>query len=72
MQLWFDVESKYEATRSRSLSYVRWLWFDVESKYEATLLRSIKSAVLLWFDVESKYEATELLVDHLQGSCGLM
>ncbi len=32
--LWFDVESKYEATHRGNADGV--LWFDVESKYEAT------------------------------------
>ena len=36
--LWFDVESKYEATFAPSLHAARELWFDVESKYEATSL----------------------------------
>ncbi len=34
--LWFDVESKYEATVVRFRGKVEQLWFDVESKYEAT------------------------------------
>ena len=34
--LWFDVESKYEATISPTNFEAVMLWFDVESKYEAT------------------------------------
>ena len=34
--LWFDVESKYEATKRQHYSRSAALWFDVESKYEAT------------------------------------
>ena len=34
--LWFDVESKYEATLMLFLIAQTLLWFDVESKYEAT------------------------------------
>ncbi len=34
--LWFDVESKYEATISGFNTNEITLWFDVESKYEAT------------------------------------
>lgn len=34
--LWFDVESRYEATcQSRSVERSL-LWFDVESRYKAT------------------------------------
>ena len=35
-QLWFDVESKYEATQTDNHAFRSSLWFDVESKYEAT------------------------------------
>ena len=35
--LWFDVESKYEATFYVVNVSEPLLWFDVESKYEATL-----------------------------------
>ena len=35
-QLWFDVESKYEATTQALSRQNLSLWFDVESKYEAT------------------------------------
>ena len=34
--LWFDVESKYEATPDTRGGRGHQLWFDVESKYEAT------------------------------------
>ena len=34
--LWFDVESRYEATANSILIKVNQLWFDVESRYEAT------------------------------------
>ena len=34
--LWFDVESRYEATGSNDTSLNLPLWFDVESRYEAT------------------------------------
>ena len=34
--LWFDVESKYEATGIVESVIKSELWFDVESKYEAT------------------------------------
>ena len=34
--LWFDVESKYEATLTMRRAVTTQLWFDVESKYEAT------------------------------------
>ncbi len=34
--LWFDVESKYEATSTPYRGEYDRLWFDVESKYEAT------------------------------------
>ena len=34
--LWFDVESKYEATNKFLGVLLSALWFDVESKYEAT------------------------------------
>ncbi len=34
--LWFDVESKYEATMNSQSRLKMMLWFDVESKYEAT------------------------------------
>ena len=33
--LWFDVESKYEATIASEYGPTTLLWFDVESKYEA-------------------------------------
>ena len=36
LSLWFDVESKYEATNSLPEVGDVQLWFDVESKYEAT------------------------------------
>ena len=56
--LWFDVESKYEATRTSVHERLTKLWFDVESKYEATHDSGTISTFSLWFDVESKYEAT--------------
>ena len=34
--LWFDVESRYEATACLRSSSAALLWFDVESRYEAT------------------------------------
>ena len=34
--LWFDVESRYEATRRTIGTDASMLWFDVESRYEAT------------------------------------
>ncbi len=34
--LWFDVESRYEATFGFSCVSGNLLWFDVESRYEAT------------------------------------
>ena len=37
VQLWFDVESKYEATVLPPTISNLQLWFDVESKYEATV-----------------------------------
>ena len=58
MWLWFDVESKYEATHGILMCIYSLLWFDVESKYEATVAEIQKKAAALWFDVESKYEAT--------------
>ena len=56
--LWFDVESRYEATNRYVLMSVEWLWFDVESRYEATTHIARKTVSSLWFDVESRYEAT--------------
>ena len=35
--LWFDVESRYKATKSMRLLPVCTLWFDVESRYKATI-----------------------------------
>ena len=70
--LWFDVESKYEATCRRSCRRCRWLWFDVESKYEATQFITKNLIVQLWFDVESKYEATESFILQVPSCCGLM
>ena len=57
-KLWFDVESKYEATSIWQEVDSQWLWFDVESKYEATVTLAQDTIYALWFDVESKYEAT--------------
>ena len=34
--LWFDVESRYEATHGKGQTGGCQLWFDVESRYEAT------------------------------------
>ena len=56
--LWFDVESRYEATRPRRGNECAVLWFDVESRYEATRPSLPVYTVQLWFDVESRYEAT--------------
>ena len=70
--LWFDVESKYEATDDTIRSSPTRLWFDVESKYEATLDAFPPFSVGLWFDVESKYEATDRRGDKVQARCGLM
>ena len=36
-ELWFDVESRYEATVDGRVIDIKELWFDVESRYEATL-----------------------------------
>ncbi len=70
--LWFDVESKYEATVQLMAAPQPQLWFDVESKYEATLAKSIPISSMLWFDVESKYEATDFRIDFIVMGCGLM
>ena len=56
--LWFDVESRYEATDETEENPKNELWFDVESRYEATLSIASFWRLLLWFDVESRYEAT--------------
>ena len=61
LKLWFDVESKYEATLVPVITNSVLLWFDVESKYEATLQFLKYKILMLWFDVESKYEATGFL-----------
>ncbi len=44
LRLWFDVESKYEATPSECYKMKLLLWFDVESKYEATVRQRIEDA----------------------------
>ena len=36
LPLWFDVESRYEATSLLIDASLLRLWFDVESRYEAT------------------------------------
>ena len=70
--LWFDVESKYEATLVILSHTLLTLWFDVESKYEATNDGGRLLYMLLWFDVESKYEATNRVYLALVRCCGLM
>ena len=70
--LWFDVESKYEATLVILSHTLLTLWFDVESKYEATNDGGRLLYMLLWFDVESKYEATLDKVSEMEDGCGLM
>ena len=37
-RLWFDVESRYEATKDMIYVRSKELWFDVESRYEATFI----------------------------------
>ena len=64
-QLWFDVESRYEATKMHAKRQKKKLWFDVESRYEATIRCFMDGHGLLWFDVESRYEATR---HELQGA----
>ena len=70
--LWFDVESRYEATVTVARHINLVLWFDVESRYEATVDQRIVPITLLWFDVESRYEATPMYQDYMLISCGLM
>ena len=70
--LWFDVESKYEATFLDAVGKHIVLWFDVESKYEATYYFLVFVKVRLWFDVESKYEATIGETNLEKRCCGLM
>ena len=36
MQLWFDVEERYNATRFVQTDSLDRLWFDVEERYNAT------------------------------------
>ncbi len=40
--LWFDVESRYEATATKELQEMVLLWFDVESRYEATVFMDMR------------------------------
>ena len=39
-QLWFDVEERYNATRSQYLNRQMQLWFDVEERYNATCVET--------------------------------
>ena len=71
-QLWFDVESRYEATACCVSNFGNLLWFDVESRYEATILPKTAAIMELWFDVESRYEATAESERAKAESCGLM
>ena len=70
--MWFDVESRYEATIIPPASASKRLWFDVESRYEATQLDKVFKQKQLWFDVESRYEATFSLGFNPKIGCGLM
>ena len=36
MQLWFDVEERYNTTQFAMSFRAYWLWFDVEERYNTT------------------------------------
>ena len=41
--LWFDVESRYKATKYFRILNKNMLWFDVESRYKATVFSEDKT-----------------------------
>ena len=71
-RLWFDVEERYNTTRSEKLSGNDWLWFDVEERYNTTVIGKCTFANMLWFDVEERYNTTVAVALPPAVCCGLM